>query len=39
MSATPNTPASITTPSGVETCIGVLEFDDRAWSAATAGVC
>jgi hypothetical protein len=38
MSATTNTPALITTPGRVETRLGVLGFDDRAPSAATAEV-
>jgi hypothetical protein len=38
MSAMAGTLASITKPDGVETRLGVLEFDDRARSAATAEV-
>lgn len=35
MSATANTPASITTPGRAETRAGVLEFDDGAPSPGT----
>ena len=37
MSATTDTPASITTPGRVETLLGVLEFDGGVQSARTAG--
>ena len=37
MSATTDTPASITTPGGVEPPLGVSEFDGGMQSARTAG--
>jgi hypothetical protein len=37
MSATTHTPASITTPGGVETPLGVSEFDGGVLAARTVG--